>query len=70
MIEMITASASDFSPSWENKIEKHTVVPPTTGGVATERMKESKNAASTQDQVTSILYMLAVKILQAVKTMQ
>ncbi len=25
MIEMITASASDFSPSWENKMEKQTV---------------------------------------------
>ena len=64
------ASASDFNPNWENRIEKQTVVPPITGGVATERIKESKNAAATQDQVTSTPYMPAVKRLHAIKTMQ
>ena len=35
-----------------------------------KRIKESRKAAATQDQVTSIPYILAVKRLQAVKTIQ
>ena len=57
-------------PSCENRIEKQTVVPPSTGGVATERMNDSKNAASSHAHVTSIPYRCAVNKLHAVKTMQ
>ena len=62
--------ASDLIPSCEKRIEKQTVVPPITGGVATERMNERMNAAKSQPHVTSIPTRFAEKRLHAVNTMQ
>ena len=67
---MMIESDCALIPSCENRIEKHTVVPPITGGVATESMNESRNAANSHAHVTSIPTRFAVKRLHAVNTMQ